>query len=407
MAIVLKIARSHQEIDDALWVRHEALILEDSGSANALPDGRLIDRFDVFPRVINIIAYDGHVPVATMRLSAETAFGLPTEEHFDFTEFRKAAHRELIEHKRQLSNVFADPDVVLGSAGMLAIRKAWQSRTDIMRAMFKMSAGISLSNGFTHIVAAASERQVEFYQRLGFTKLNLERRSEEPTEPLVALATSVEAFYDWAFADLPNTPLSIFKDSFERLFLPAGETVFHEDEYGDYAYMIDSGHVQISRRSPEGPELTLAHLQRGDLFGELALIDERSRSATAVALTDVELITLRREMFMRQLIEHPSRIKDILEIFTERIRRMDELALILAFAPAGQRLEFALNLIRDRATPDEKHPRQAVASGGPAELARSAGVDESAAERYLLECRDKGELSYTGEQIRFLDYGGS
>ena len=402
MAILLKIAKSHKEIDDALWVRHQVLVIEDGKfGGKPLPNERLIDRFDVFPGVYNIITYDGQKPIATMRLTKENVFGVPADEHYDFGEFREKAYKELLDKQRQFSAVLKDPVVLLGSAGMLAVRDQWRVRRDVIRAMFKMAAGVCYSSGATHVVGIVNHDTASMYRRLGFTLLSDKIWIEDIGNYVVPIATSADEFYDWAFGDLPATPLDIFKDSFERLFLRAGEKIFRENEFGEHAYLIDSGHVLISRRSPDGPELTLAHLERGDLFGELALIDSKPRSANATALTDVELITLQRKAFMAELTNHPNRIQDVLEIFTKRIRRMDELALILAFAPAQERLQFALKSVRDRAAPAGKDSGERIASGGPADLARSAGVEETEAERFLDECRDRGELQYSNKEIRF------
>lgn len=72
MAIRIKVASTQQESDDALWVRHEVFAVEDGNfGGNPLPDGRIIDRFDAFPHVWNIIAYDGVEPIATIRLTGE------------------------------------------------------------------------------------------------------------------------------------------------------------------------------------------------------------------------------------------------------------------------------------------------------------------------------------------------
>ena len=92
MAIRITVASSQQEIDDALWVRHEVFVVEDGKfGGKPLPDARIIDRFDAFPHVWNIIAYDGAEPIATIRLTRENQLGLPAEKYYDFGEYRKSA----------------------------------------------------------------------------------------------------------------------------------------------------------------------------------------------------------------------------------------------------------------------------------------------------------------------------
>ena len=78
MAIRLKVAKTPEEIDDALWVRHEVFIVEDGKfGGKPAPDARMMDRFDALPDVYNIIAYDGDEPIATIRLTKENEIGLP------------------------------------------------------------------------------------------------------------------------------------------------------------------------------------------------------------------------------------------------------------------------------------------------------------------------------------------
>jgi CRP-like cAMP-binding protein len=76
-----------------------------------------------------------------------------------------------------------------------------------------------------------------------------------------------------------------------------GEVICREGEEGDTLYLIDEGKVRISQRVPGGGEETLTILNAGDVFGELALIDDAPRSADAIAHEDVRLYELKREDF--------------------------------------------------------------------------------------------------------------
>jgi CRP-like cAMP-binding protein len=401
MAIRIKVANSQQEIDDALWIRHEVFVVEDGKfGGKPLPDARIIDRFDAFPYVWNIIAYDGVEPIATIRLTRENQLGLPAEKYFDFNEYRKAAANQLESTSHASGESKASP--VFGSAGMLAVRERWRKRRDVIRAMYKVAAGVCASSDVTHIVAAVNHQTANMYRRLGFSPLTEKFWIEEIGEYVISLAATAENFCEWAFRDLPRTPLTVFKDSFERVFLRAGEKIFSEGDEGREAYIIQSGNVRITCRRKESKELMLAHMLHGDLFGELALIDEKPRSATAVAITDAELITLDRDAFMRDVSAHPDRIRHLLEVFTERLRHMDDMVMALAFSPKRKRLEFALGLARLRTIPDRKHTGQQVFKGGPSDLASSAAVDEVEARRFLDRASEKGELTYSQKTIRFL-----
>lgn len=77
----------------------------------------------------------------------------------------------------------------------------------------------------------------------------------------------------------------------------AGERIFAEGDVGEFCYLIESGDVELSKRIGER-DVRIAALTRGDLFGEMALLDNSTRSATATALTEASLAIIPRHMFM-------------------------------------------------------------------------------------------------------------
>jgi CRP-like cAMP-binding protein len=82
--------------------------------------------------------------------------------------------------------------------------------------------------------------------------------------------------------------------SVDRLLAPAGTLLFTEGESGDVAYLIRSGSVEIFVTRPHGV-LTLATRGPGEIFGEMAIIDDGPRAASARARTDCELTPVSRQ----------------------------------------------------------------------------------------------------------------
>ena len=402
MAIRITVARSAKEIDDALWLRHEVFVIEDGKfGGQPLPGERMVDRYDAFPHVYNVVTYDGDEPIATIRLVRESTCGSPVDHLYDFSNFRASVSDVQKEPKGEELNLKSSPAPVFGSAGMLAIREKWRRRRDVIRAMFRMAAAVCRNNGATHVLVVVNHETAGMYRRLGFKPLSGKYWVEEIENEVIPLATSTETFIEWALGGLDDTPLSPFEDSFERQVLRSGEVIFEEGDVGDHAFVIESGNVRISRRNELDQDLTLAHLIEGDLFGELALVDNNPRSATATATTDTELITLSRAAFLKDLQENPERSRELFKIFSLRIRHMDELAIMLAFAPHDQRMEFALQIVRRRAIVDRKNPDMRMFRGGAAEFARIAAVDEKEAEAFLLSRAECGDLEYSRKRISF------
>lgn len=92
------------------------------------------------------------------------------------------------------------------------------------------------------------------------------------------------------FADLSTKELRVLESVVHSRTYQAGETVFVETEPGAGMYVIQSGHVDIVLHHKSENPILLAQLERGEFFGEMALLGDTSRSATAVARDRSELI---------------------------------------------------------------------------------------------------------------------
>ena len=108
------------------------------------------------------------------------------------------------------------------------------------------------------------------------------------------------------FADLNASEMREFvRISHSRTYRP-GEVIFFEGEPGVGMYVIRKGEVEIRKAGGEaGEELVLARLKDGDFFGELALLDDSPRSASAVAATPTELIGIFRPDLLGLLERKP------------------------------------------------------------------------------------------------------
>ncbi len=102
----------------------------------------------------------------------------------------------------------------------------------------------------------------------------------------------------------------------------AGEFIFHEGDQGDEAYLIASGRVEISLKSGKRKGV-LAIVERGEIIGEMALVDDQVRMASAKALEDTVLSVMPRENFKKRLdrvAEEDRMIHRLIETFVNRLR---------------------------------------------------------------------------------------
>lgn len=102
-----------------------------------------------------------------------------------------------------------------------------------------------------------------------------------------------------------------------------GQIIFHHGDPGGLLYIVVKGKVKIAHSTPEGQEAFLAILGAGDFFGELALLDDSPRSATAEALAPTDTLTLHREDFIRYIRNNPDFSLHVLQTMAHHIRRLN------------------------------------------------------------------------------------
>jgi MFS family permease len=121
----------------------------------------------------------------------------------------------------------------------------------------------------------------------------IDRTLTVPTAQLHALR-AIEMF-----APLPAPTLEALAASLTRLEVPAGETIFHQGDHGDRFYIVDSGEIEIEI---DGREANV--LGPGDHFGEIALLHDIPRTATARARKETQLYALDRDAFLGAVTGH-------------------------------------------------------------------------------------------------------
>jgi CRP-like cAMP-binding protein len=102
----------------------------------------------------------------------------------------------------------------------------------------------------------------------------------------------------------------------------ASQLLFDEGDPSDVAYVIRSGRVEISKATEHGP-VRLAVLGEGDVVGEMGLLEERPRSASARALEAVVADAISPLAFSRMLVDDPKGSMRLLHSLFERLRTMN------------------------------------------------------------------------------------
>jgi alkyl hydroperoxide reductase subunit AhpC len=127
---------------------------------------------------------------------------------------------------------------------------------------------------------------------------------------------------DWlakAFPHVAGPGLDSLAERADKVSVGAGETIVAEGDTADRFYVIKSGEVAVTRRTPEGDEIELATLGPGQFFGEVGILAETRRTATVRAIDDVELLALSWEEFQDSVEQSDRTNRDFAEIVQERL----------------------------------------------------------------------------------------
>jgi len=140
------------------------------------------------------------------------------------------------------------------------------------------------------------------------------------------------------FQGLSDTERSAISSRARIRTLDAGQSIFTIGSPGDQLMAVLSGAVRISVPSNDGKELLLAIIQPGEVFGELAVLDGKERSADALAETACTLAILDRRDILSFFERNPAAWLKIIEVLCHRLRRTDQVLAEVALMQLPTRL---------------------------------------------------------------------
>lgn len=117
-----------------------------------------------------------------------------------------------------------------------------------------------------------------------------------------------------------------------------GDQIFAKGDPGNSMMAVLRGRVTITAPSQDGRQVVLTVMRDGDVFGEIALLDSKERTADATAATDCELLIVPRRSLFSLLERRPDLCIDLLVVLCERLRRTNEQVEDLAFLDLEARI---------------------------------------------------------------------
>lgn len=113
-------------------------------------------------------------------------------------------------------------------------------------------------------------------------------------------------------------------ESLKIVQFKSGDHLFHENEESYHFYIVQSGQVEVYKKDEHGARLPLAIIEAGQPLGELAMIDRKPRSASAMALNSVSAVLVPEAAYRQLLNELPVWAKSVMQALVERLRKANE-----------------------------------------------------------------------------------
>jgi CRP-like cAMP-binding protein len=197
-------------------------------------------------------------------------------------------------------------------------------------------------------------------------------------EESVTLLGQVPVFETLAPEDLQHVAEVAVPRSFA-----AQQVIFREGDSSDTCYIVRSGHARAMREHVDGRTLALAHFGPGDIFGELAMFDDESRSATVETLDPVEAIALAGSDMRRLLRQHPEIAVKLVISLGRRLRDANERLARQSFQTVQSRVAVVLDGLVKQAQSEGASPSDVLVTITQADIAQLAGSSRESASRFL------------------------
>lgn len=205
------------------------------------------------------------------------------------------------------------------------------------------------------------------------------------------------------FAGLEDEDLESLIGVANRRKYPKDGVVFFENDAGDALFMIISGRVKVTILSDDGREIILAMLSEDDFFGEMSLLDNEPRSATAIALQETEMVVLHQRDFLTIVEKRPRVLINLLSVLSSRLRKANQQIGNLALHDVyGRVARFLLEMASEDG---ERQADGRISFRRPThqEIANMIGATRETVSRMISDLHRQGYIEISGKNVIIQD----
>lgn len=173
----------------------------------------------------------------------------------------------------------------------------------------------------------------------------------------------------------------------------AHQMVLKQGEPGDEMFIIVRGKLTVRLHLADEEEITIGELTTGEAFGEIALFDQCTRTATVITSEPCEFLVLHRDAFNAFLMDHPAVAVQLLSVMAKRLRKTNDLLKDSMYSEITARLADA---IRNIANAYGKHTRKGLQIDtvfNDSELGEIAGIPRDVVSAQLKHWRKEGVIN--------------
>ena len=200
------------------------------------------------------------------------------------------------------------------------------------------------------------------------------------------------------FSELSDADVTSLAQLLTRRKYAKDAVVFFENEEGDSFFMIVEGRIKVTILGDDGREVILSMLTPGDFFGEMALLDNEPRSATAIAAEESELLSLSRADF-QSVATNRSITGALIKVLTARLRKANHQISTLALLDVyGRVARVILDMARDEGR-RLKDGRIAFRRATHQEIANRIGTTRETVTRMLKDLERQGLIQVDSKEI--------
>lgn len=196
------------------------------------------------------------------------------------------------------------------------------------------------------------------------------------------------------FADLEEGELERFSQVAVPRTFPAGTRVFHEGDSSDACYIVRDGSFRVTREHSDGRAITLATLGPGEIFGELAMLDGDTRSASAESITDGTLLALPANDVRSLLGRNPEIALKLVAGLVRRLRAANMRLSRQSFQTVPSRVAGILAQLsregQDNSADGDAEMQEVTIRMNQTDLAQLAGTSRESVSRFLAELERAG-----------------